>query len=62
MRKTKCILIKVYKNNVQQTVEDIRQRSAIISSLEKEGKVKVVGYSLTDGKVRIIHDDIKGSS
>jgi carbonic anhydrase len=46
----------VIKNNVDQTVEDIRNRSAIISGLEKEGKVKVVGayYSLTDGKVTIL--------
>ncbi len=46
----------VIKNNVDQTVEDIRTRSAIISGLEKEGKVKVVGayYSLTDGKVTIL--------
>ena len=49
----------VIKNNVDQTVEDIRNRSAIISGLEKEGKVKVVGayYSLTDGKVTILKDE-----
>jgi carbonic anhydrase len=49
----------VIKNNVDQTVEDIRNKSAIISGLEKEGKVKVVGayYSLTDGKVTILEND-----
>ncbi len=48
----------VVKNNVDQTVEDIRNKSAIISGLEKEGKIKVVGayYSLTDGKVTILEN------
>jgi carbonic anhydrase len=57
--KNKEYFDKVIKNNVHQTVEDIRNRSSIISSLEKEGKVKVVGayYSLTDGKVTILDDD-----
>jgi carbonic anhydrase len=49
----------VVKNNVQQTIEDIRKRSAIISGLEAEGKAKVVGayYSLTDGKVTMLEDE-----
>ncbi len=49
----------VVKNNVFQTIEDIRERSPLISGLEKDGKVKIVGayYSLTDGKVTIIEDD-----
>lgn len=49
----------VVKNNVHQTVEDIRSRSEIIRNLEKEGKVKVVGayYSLTDGKVTVLGED-----
>lgn len=47
---------KVAKNNVVQTMEDIKKRSPIISTLEKEGKVKIVGafYSLANGKVMII--------
>ena len=49
----------VVKNNVHQMIEDIRNRSSIISSLENEGKAKVVGayYSLTDGKVTILGND-----
>lgn len=54
--KNKAYFDNVIKNNVDQTVEDIRNRSEIISGLEKEGKVKVVGayYSLSDGKVTIL--------
>ena len=49
----------VIKNNVHQTIEDIRNRSSIISGLENDGKIKVVGayYSLTDGKVTILNDN-----
>jgi len=48
----------VVKNNVTQTINDIRERSPIIAGLEKEGKVKIVGayYSLTDGKVSLLQD------
>jgi carbonic anhydrase len=61
--KNKAYFNDVIKNNVDQTVEDIRNKSDIIRTLEEEGKVKVVGayYSLTDGKVTILeegsHDD-----
>ncbi len=50
---------KVIKNNVLQTVEDIRKRSHIISNLEKEGKIKVVGayYNLHDGSVTLLEDE-----
>lgn len=49
----------VVVNNVHHTVADIRKRSKLISDLEKEGKIKVVGayYSLTDGKVTILDDE-----
>ncbi|MFO7940184.1 MAG: carbonic anhydrase family protein [Bacteroidales bacterium] len=49
----------VVKNNVHQTIEDIRNRSAIIRGLEKDGAIKVVGayYSLTDGKVTILDNE-----
>jgi len=59
--KNKTYFDKVIKNNVHQTIEDIRKRSSIISNLEKEGKVKIVGayYSLKDGKVTILDDDIQ---
>jgi carbonic anhydrase len=48
----------VVKNNVTQTIEDIRKRSSIISGLENDVKIKVVGayYSLTDGKVAILEN------
>ena len=54
----KAYFDEVIKNNVDQTIEDIRSRSSIISNLEKEGKIKVVGayYSLTDGKVTLLED------
>lgn len=54
--KNKEYFNEVVKNNVLQTVDDIRKRSDIIANLEKEGKIKVVGayYSLTDGKVTIL--------
>jgi carbonic anhydrase len=49
----------VIKNNVHQTIEDIRNRSSIINGLENEGTIKVIGayYSLTDGEVTILEDD-----
>lgn len=48
----------VVKNNVHETIADIRKRSPIISDLEKQGKVKIVAayYSLEDGKVTLLHD------
>ncbi len=57
--KNKVFFDAVVKNNVHQTIEDIRERSSIISDLENDGKIKVVGayYSLTDGKVAILKND-----
>ena len=54
--KNKAYFDAVVKNNVSQTIEDIRNRSSIISGLENDGTIKVVGayYSLTDGKVTIL--------
>lgn len=42
--------------NVVQTIEDIRAKSPIISELEKEGKLKLVGamYDITTGKVQFL--------
>ncbi len=56
--KDKAYFEAVVKNNVTQTVKDIRERSSIIRNLEKEGKIKVVGayYSLKDGKVTLLED------
>jgi len=46
----------VAKTNVLQTVEEIRGRSSVLSSLEKDGKIKVVGsmYHLVGGKVEFL--------
>jgi carbonic anhydrase len=43
----------VAKANVRQTINEIRKGSAVLSSLEKEGKLKIVGamYHLNGGKV-----------
>jgi carbonic anhydrase len=42
--------------NVQCSIENIRQKSRIVSHLEKEGKLKVIGalYSLETGRVEFI--------
>ena len=46
----------VAKTNVQQTINEIRKGSAVLSSLEKEGKLKIVGamYHLNGGKVEFM--------
>ncbi len=51
--KNKAFADKVIKQNVLQTIADIRERSPILANLEKEGTIKIVGanYSLHTGKV-----------
>ena len=46
----------VVTENVRKTVADLRARSAILASLENEGKIKIVGgvYSLETGKVTFL--------
>jgi carbonic anhydrase len=46
----------VAKTNVQQTINEIRKESTVLSSLEKDGKLKIVSamYHLNDGKVEFI--------
>jgi carbonic anhydrase len=46
----------VIEANVKQTVADLRTRSKVLSDLEKEGKIKIVGgvYSLETGQVTLI--------
>jgi carbonic anhydrase len=46
----------VAKTNVLQTVGEIRDRSSVLSSLEKAGKIKIVGsmYHLVGGKVEFL--------
>jgi carbonic anhydrase len=43
----------VAKTNVKQTINEIRKGSEVLSALEKEGKLKIVGamYQLNGGKV-----------
>lgn len=46
----------VVKVNVQETIDDIRERSPIMAGLEKEGKIKIVGayYNLHTGEVSLL--------
>ncbi len=57
--KNKEYFEKVVKNNVLLTIENIRAKSHIISDLEKEGKIKVVGayYSVANGQVTILSEE-----
>ena len=43
----------VTKANVHQSIKEIRENSSILSDLEKEGKIKIVGaiYHVEDGRV-----------
>lgn len=47
---------KVARVNVQNTIDDLRKRSEILASLEKDGKIKMVGamYHLNNGKVEFL--------
>lgn len=46
----------VCENNVQHTIDTIRQKSAVMKELEDEGKIKIVGaiYDLDTGKVQFL--------
>lgn len=46
----------VAKTNVQLTMENIREKSSILASLEKEGKIKIVGtlYHLDGGRLEFL--------
>ena len=56
--KNKDFVAAVVDKNVRMTVADIRKRSKVLSDLEKEGKIMIVGalYSLQDGSVTLIED------
>jgi carbonic anhydrase len=47
---------KVARVNVQNTIDDLRKRSEILASMEKDGKIKMVGamYHLNGGKVEFL--------
>mgnify|MGYP006276947275 CR=1 FL=1 len=51
----------VVETNVKQTVEDIRQRSEVLSGLENEEKLKIIGglYSLHTGQVTLLPTTMK---
>jgi carbonic anhydrase len=51
--KNAAFVDEVAKTNVLRTVNDIRQQSSVLSGLEKDGKIKVVGsmYHLVGGRV-----------
>ncbi|BEM57028.1 carbonic anhydrase [Serratia marcescens] len=46
----------VARTNVQMTLQDIRRRSPVLSKLEQEGKIKIVGamYHLAGGEVEFL--------
>lgn len=46
----------VIKQNVKQTVSDIRRRSPVLSDLEKNSEIRIVGavYSLKTGEVSLL--------
>lgn len=54
--KNKEFVDAVTEQNVQATVEDIRERSPVLAEMEKEGKIKIVGgvYSLHTGAVTMV--------
>ncbi|CAB3787009.1 carbonic anhydrase family protein [Paraburkholderia fynbosensis] len=47
---------KVARANVQNTIDDLRKRSEILASMERDGKIKMVGamYHLNNGKVEFM--------
>jgi carbonic anhydrase len=47
---------KVAKSNVLNSIDNLRERSEILASMEKDGKTKLVGamYNLTNGKVEFM--------
>ena len=51
--KNDAFVDEVARTNVRQTVSAIRQGSAVLAGLEKEGKIKIVGsmYNLVGGRV-----------
>jgi len=55
--KNKEFVTSVIEKNVSMTVADIRKRSEVLTKLEKEGKIKIVGgvYSLQSGKVSLLN-------
>jgi carbonic anhydrase len=51
--KNDAFVDEVARTNVRQTISAIRQGSAVLAGLEKEGKIKIVGsmYNLVGGRV-----------
>ena len=46
----------VTKSNVNQSIQEIREKSALLADLENEGKIKIVGavYHVEDGRVTFL--------
>lgn len=46
----------VTKSNVNQSIQEIREKSVLLADLEKEGKIKIVGavYHVEDGRVTFL--------
>ena len=46
----------VTKSNVNQSIQEIREKSTLLADLEKEGKIKIVGavYHVEDGRVTFL--------
>ena len=51
-----AFVAKTVENNVQMTIERIREKSPILAEMEKNGEISIVGgvYSLQDGKVSML--------
>jgi len=51
-----AFVAKTVENNVQMTIDRIREKSPILAEMEKNGEISIVGgvYSLQDGKVNMI--------
>lgn len=52
----KAFVAKTIENNVKLTIERIRERSPILSDMEKNGDIQIVGgvYMLSSGKVEMV--------
>lgn len=59
--KNSAFVASVVKTNVKQTVEDIRERSDVLFSLERDGELVIVGglYSLHSGQVTLLPTTMK---
>lgn len=54
--KNKAFVERVIERNVSRTISDIRKRSEVLSNLENQGRIKIVGgvYKIETGRVTLI--------